>query len=54
MASTTHDSQVRNAKGDNTAQYWPNFGSQESAIVIGPVSLFISVKCFIESGLFMK
>ena len=31
--------QVRIAEGDNTAQYWPNPGSQESAIVIGPVSL---------------
>ena len=31
--------QVRIAEGDNTALYWPNLGSQESAIVIGPVSL---------------
>ena len=38
-------SQVRIAQGDNTAQYWTNLGSQESDIVIGPVSLFASVKC---------
>ena len=36
--------------GDNTAQYWPNLGSQESAIVIGPVSLFASVKCWADDG----
>ena len=42
--------QVRIAKGDNTAQYWPNLDSQESAIVIGPVSLFASVKCWADDG----
>ena len=42
--------QVRIAEGDNTAQYWPNLGSQESAIVIGPVSLFASVKCWADDG----
>ena len=26
---------MRIAEGDNTAQYWPNLGSQESAIFIG-------------------
>ena len=45
--------QVLIAEGDNTAQYWPNLGSQESAIVIGPVSLFESVKCWADDdGLF--
>ena len=44
------DTQVRITKGDNTAQYWPNLGSQESAIVIGPVSLFASVKCWAVDG----
>ena len=43
-------SQVRIAEGDNMAQYWPNLGSQESAIVIGPVSLFASVKCWADNG----
>ena len=38
------------AEGDNTAQYWPNLGSQDSAIVIGPVSLFASVKCWADDG----
>ena len=42
--------QVRIAEGDNTAQYWRNLGSQESAIVIGPVSLFASVKCWADDG----
>ena len=37
---------MRIAEGNNTTQYWPNLGSQESAIVIGPVSLFASVKCW--------
>ena len=32
--------QERIAKANNTAQYWPNLGSQESAIVIRPVSPF--------------
>ena len=46
-------SQVRIAEGDNTAQYWPNLGSQESAIVIGPVLLFASFKCWaVDGGLF--
>ena len=43
-------SQVRIAEGDNTAQYWPNLGSQESAIVNGPVSLFASVKFWADDG----
>ena len=44
--------QVRIAEGDNTAQYRPNLGSQQSAIFIGPVSPFASVKCqTIDSGL---
>ena len=42
--------QVRIAEGDNMAQYLPNLGSQESAIVIGPVSLFASVKCWADDG----
>ena len=42
--------QVRIAEGDNTAQYWPNIGSQESAFVNGPVSLFASVKCGADDG----
>ena len=42
--------QVWIAEGDNTVQYWPNLGSQESAIVIGPVSLFASVKCWADDG----
>ena len=41
---------MRIAEGDNTAQYWPNLGSQESAIIIGPVSLFASVKCWADDG----
>ena len=32
------------------AQYWPNLGSQQSAIVIGPVSPFASVKCWADDG----
>ena len=43
-------SQVRIAEGDNMAQYWPFLGSQESAIIIGPVSLFASVKCWADDG----
>ena len=39
--------QVRIAEDDNTTQYWPNLGSQESAIVIG---LFASVKCWADDG----
>ena len=46
----TKSSQVRIAEGDNTAQYWPNLGSQESAIVIGPVSLFASIKFWADDG----
>ena len=38
------------AEADNTAQYWPNLGSQQSAIVIGPVSPFESVKCWADVG----
>ena len=43
-------SQVRIAEADNTAQYWPNLGSQQSAIVIGPVPPFASVKCCADGG----
>ena len=43
-------SQVRIAAVDNTAQYWPNLGSQHSAIVIGLVSPFASVKCWADDG----
>ena len=42
--------QMRIAEGDNTAQNWSNLHSQESAIVIGPVSLFSSVKCWTYDG----
>ena len=41
---------MRIAEGDNTARNWPNLGSQESAIIIRPVSLFASVKCWAEDG----
>ena len=45
--------QVRIDEGDNTAQYCPNLGSHQSAIVIGPVSPFASVKCWADDdGLF--
>ena len=44
------NTQVRIAEGDNTAQYWPNLGSQESTIVNGLVSLFASVKCWADDG----
>ena len=50
LVQITITTQVRIAEGDNTAQYWPNLGSQESAIVIGPVSLFASVKCWADDG----
>ena len=43
---------MRIAEADNTAQYWPNLGSQQLAIVIGPVSPFSSVMCWVnDSGL---
>ena len=42
--------QVRIAEADDTAQYWPNLGSQQSAIVIGPVSPFAWVKCWDKDG----
>ena len=42
--------QVRIVEGDNTAQCWPNLGSRGSAIVIGPMSLFASVKCWVDDG----
>ena len=42
--------QVRIAEADNTTQYWPNLGSQESAILIGPVSLFALVKYWADDG----
>ena len=48
------NAQVRIGEGDNTAQYWPNLGSQESAIVIGPVSLFASVKCWADDCGFFR
>ena len=38
------------AEADNTAQYWPNLGSQQLAIVIGLVSPFASVKCWTDDG----
>ena len=41
---------MRIAETDNTAQYWPNLGSQQSAIVIGPVSPLASVKCWADDG----
>ena len=44
------DTQVRIAEADNTAQYWPNLGSQQSSIVIGPVSPFTAVKCWADDG----
>ena len=47
-------SQVRIAEGDNTAQYWPNLGNQQSAIVIGPVSPFASVKYWADEGGFCR
>ena len=43
-------SQVRIAETDNTAQYWLNLGSQQSAIVIGSVSSFATVKCWADDG----
>ena len=43
---------MRIAEAGNTAQYWPNLGSQQPAIVIGSVSPFASVKCWPDdSGL---
>ena len=42
--------QVRIDEADNTAQYWPNLGSQQSAIVVGPVSPFPLVKCWADEG----
>ena len=44
------NAEVRIAEGDNTAQSWPNLGSHQSAIVIGPVSPFASVKCWADDG----
>ena len=41
---------MRITEADNTSQYWPNLGSQQSAIVIGPVSSFASVKCWVDDG----
>ena len=38
------------AEADNTAQYWPNLGSQQTVIAIGPMSLFASVKCWADDG----
>ena len=42
--------QVRIAEADNTAQYWPNLGSQQSAIVIEPVSPFALANCWADDG----
>ena len=42
--------QVQIADADNTAQYWPNLGSQQSVIGAVPVSSFASVKCWAEAG----
>ena len=41
---------MRIAEADNTAQYWPDLGSQQSAVVIEPVSPFVSVKCWANDG----
>ena len=41
---------VRIAEVDNKVQYWPNLGNQQSVIVIGPVSSFASVKCWVDDG----
>ena len=46
--------QVRINEADNTVQYWPNPGSQESAIVIGLVSPFASVKGWANDGGFCR
>ena len=48
------NTQVRIAEAGNTTQYWPNLGRQQSVIVIGPVSLFASVKCWADDGGFCK
>ena len=37
-------------EADNTTQFWPNLGSQQSAIVIWPVSPFASVKSWPDDG----
>ena len=42
--------QVRIVEADNTAQYWPNLGSQRSVIIIGPVSPFASVNYWADDG----
>ena len=44
------NTQVRIAEVNNTAKYWPNLGSQQSAIVIGPVSQFALVKRWADDG----
>ena len=41
---------MRIAEANNTVQYWTNLGSQQSAIVIGPVSPFAWVKCWADGG----
>ena len=41
---------MRIAEADNTAQYWPNLGSQQSTIVIGPVSPVAPVKYWAKDG----
>ena len=41
---------MRIAEANNTTQYWLNLGNQESAIDIGPMSLFASVKCWADDG----
>ena len=48
--STLIGAQVRIAEAENTAKYWTNLGSQESVIVIGPVSPFASVECWADVG----
>ena len=41
---------MRISEADSAAQYWPNLGSQQSAIVIVPVSPLASVKCRVYDG----
>ena len=41
---------MRIDEADNTAQYWPNLGSQQSAIAIRPESPFASAKCWADDG----
>ena len=45
---------MRFSEAAHTAQYWPKRGSQQSAIVIGPMSAFASIKCFVYDGSFCQ